>query len=317
MKVKSYLNTRDLIEYFIDKTNVSLNRMDILDLVARGLLTPCFRYSGSIAWVTEESSRNKFDNTFFGYLTSHTLQDCYERLLDNGHLTIYSRISIYEALRSTCIPDHLIKDQTKSFYLFDHAGMNRALEKHLVPAANLLDKHGEYAITKFMDHYKFWGESDDLEDILSDNVKLLDHLEKFKVLDPDAVFDQPKEATDFFELDLKASEVIFPHTEITAIIEGKNLQPEKVKEPIIEAVPHPPAEPITTLQAIGIMAELLAEAESGHRFRKSTGNLNIKNIGLAVANRAKTRFGHDIRGFESFNKKISEGLKALEKIEKK
>lgn len=76
-----------------------------------------------------------------------------------------------------------------------------------------------------------------------------------------------------------------------------------------------PDDPITTLQAIGIMAELLA-AENGYTYRRGE-NVNAKAIGTAVANRAKARFGHDVRGFESFNKKISEGLKALEDLEKK
>jgi hypothetical protein len=76
-------------------------------------------------------------------------------------------------------------------------------------------------------------------------------------------------------------------------------------------------EPITTLQAVGIMAELLASLENGHRYRKGEDNVNAKAIGMAVSNRAKARFGNDVRGFFSFNKKISEGLKALEDLEKK
>lgn len=81
------------------------------------------------------------------------------------------------------------------------------------------------------------------------------------------------------------------------------------------AMPANAAEPITTLQAIGIMAELLA-AENGYTYRRGE-NVNAKAIGIAVANRAKARFGDDIRGFESFNKKISEGLKTLERLKKK
>lgn len=78
-----------------------------------------------------------------------------------------------------------------------------------------------------------------------------------------------------------------------------------------------PESNITTLQAIGIMAELLAEVEGCHKYRKGEKNVNANAIGVAVAARAKMRFGDDIRGFDSFNKKISEGLKALEKLEKK
>ncbi len=78
-----------------------------------------------------------------------------------------------------------------------------------------------------------------------------------------------------------------------------------------------PAEPITTLQAIGIMAELLALEDGCYKYRKGESNVNAKAIGVAVSNRAKARFGDNVRGFDSFNKKISEGLKALEKLEKK
>lgn len=75
-----------------------------------------------------------------------------------------------------------------------------------------------------------------------------------------------------------------------------------------------PAEPITTLQAIGIMAELLALEDGCYKYRKGESNVNAKAISVAVSNRAKARFGDDVRGFDSFNKKISEGLKALEKL---
>lgn len=71
---------------------------------------------------------------------------------------------------------------------------------------------------------------------------------------------------------------------------------------------------ITTLKAIGFMAELLAQDKTN--FRRGD-NVNAKAIGDAVAARAKIRFGDDVRGFDSFNRKISEGLKALEKKEKK
>jgi len=74
---------------------------------------------------------------------------------------------------------------------------------------------------------------------------------------------------------------------------------------------------ITTLQAIGIMAELLALEDGCYKYRKGESNVNAAAIGMAVSSRAKIRFGDNIRGFDSFNKKISEGLKALEKLEKK
>lgn len=73
-------------------------------------------------------------------------------------------------------------------------------------------------------------------------------------------------------------------------------------------------EPISTLQAVGIMAQLLASSERGNKYRIGENNKpNAKAIGDAVANKARTYFGEDIRGFDSFNKKISESLKLLEK----
>lgn len=71
---------------------------------------------------------------------------------------------------------------------------------------------------------------------------------------------------------------------------------------------------ISTLQAIGIMAELLAKCENGYQYRKGDNNApNAKAIGDAVARKARVYFGNDVRGFDSFHKKISKGLKELEK----
>lgn len=116
---------------------------------------------------------------------------------------------------------------------------------------------------------------------------------------------------------LEHAKLVLKPNDIIELLNSINIQQDVLntsKEEIIQS--STPAEPITTLQAIGIMAELLAEAESGQRFRKGESNVNAAAIGTAVAARAKIRFGNNIRGFETFNKKIGEGLKALEKIEK-
>lgn len=62
------------------------------------------------------------------------------------------------------------------------------------------------------------------------------------------------------------------------------------------------------------MAELLAKCENGYQYRKGDNNApNAKAIGDAVARKARVYFGNDVRGFDSFHKKISKGLKELEK----
>ncbi len=62
-------------------------------------------------------------------------------------------------------------------------------------------------------------------------------------------------------------------------------------------------------RAIAIMAWLLSEQKSACRI---AGRPNAKAIGEQVADLARTAFGEDIRGFDSFHKKVAEALKSFD-----
>lgn len=303
--MKNYLSVADSICFFSEKIGLSFNLADISDFVVRGLLTPCFRYDGMLAWESDDQDRYKMDTAFFGYLTTYELQDEFLTIATFGRTKVSGRVFIKEMIRTTGIPEHL-HIQDKSFYLLDYASIKKAEYQYHVPLRELVKEYPEYVKNKIAEYQENSSGFEVYGDILNCTAR-----------HPAANFDPAKEAIGFFEeITLYFSDIVFPYTEITAIIEGKNLQPERDKEPNTLPTRQPPAEPITTLQAIGIMAELLA-AENGYKYRKGESNVNAKAIGMAVSNRAKARFGDNIRGFDSFNKKISEGLKALEKIEKK
>lgn len=63
------------------------------------------------------------------------------------------------------------------------------------------------------------------------------------------------------------------------------------------------------LRAIAILAWLLSEQKSACRI---AGRPNAKAIGEQVADLARTAFGEDIRGFDSFHKKVAEALKSFD-----
>ena len=202
------------------------------------------------------------------------------------------------------IPEHL-RTENKSFYLLDYESITKSEYQHHVPLREIVKDYPEYVEGKIAEY-----------NAIASDFKVYGDILNCTAINPAVSFDPTKEAIDFFEMNLLFSDILFPYVEVISIIEGKNLQPEKVKEPNTAPIGQPADEPITTLQAIGIMAELLA-AENGYKYRRGESNVNAKAIGDAVANRAKLRFGTDVRGFESFNRKISEGLKALEDLEKK
>lgn len=295
----------DSICFFSERTGLSFNLADISDFVVRGLLTPCFRYDGMLAWESDDQDRYKRDTGFFGYLTTYELQDEFLRVATFEKTKISKRVFIKEMIRTMGIPEHL-RTENKSFYLLDYESIKKAEYQHHVPLRELVKDYPEYVKGKIAEYREASSGFHVYGDILN-----------CTAIHPAVNFDPAKEAIAFFEMTLFFSDIVFPYIEITAIIEGKNLQPEKAKEPNTAPTGQPSAEPITTLQAIGIMAELLALEDGCYKYRKGESNVNAKAIGVAVSNRAKARFGDNVRGFDSFNKKISEGLKALEKLEKK
>lgn len=230
--MKKYLNTSDFIAYFLDKTNVLLNRKDIIDLVIRGRLTPCFWYSGMLTWDDKEYSKFRVDTGFRGYLTSYTLQDHYCEFLKNGSLVIDSRVFIYETLRTVGIPDKFIGDKYKSFYLLDRNHYFSVMEENRVPALSIIKKHREYVENEFIVNYPHELIPDDLDEIIKDKEKFLNSLRDFKVIDPDMDFDSYKEASATFRLEVKTDDISFAMTEIELIIEGtKEQQPEQQPAP--------------------------------------------------------------------------------------
>lgn len=66
---------------------------------------------------------------------------------------------------------------------------------------------------------------------------------------------------------------------------------------------------INSTKALALMAWLLSQNKSAMQIG---GRPNSAQIGVAVADLAKNAFGQDVRGFNSFNKKISTALKLLE-----
>lgn len=135
----------------------------------------------------------------------------------------------------------------------------------------------------------------------------------FFIVITEALLDMPATKSTFlyesalFGISLPLEQIFISIDELEKIV-----QPQQVEKQNLT-----PTESITTLQAVGIMAELLALEDGCYKYRKGESNVNAAAIGTAVSNRAKARFGDNVRGFESFNRKISEGLKALEDLEKK
>lgn len=300
--MKKYFSVADTISFFSEQTGLSFSISDIYDFVLRRFLTPCFRYDGMLTWEDEYYTRYRLDTGFYGYLTTHELQDDFIQIYRCGRAKIKGKVFVTELLNTVGIPDHLCEKKDKTFYVLDARSIYDVEFKYHVPIRELMKDYPDYAKEKIAEY-----ESNEMS-----GYRKFGNVLDCTAVHPKANFDSSKEAVDLFEMELLFRDVLFSYVEIEAIIKGKKSQSDRFSEEKNTQV-----EPISTLQAIGIMAELLALEDGCYKYRKGEKNVNAKAIGEAVAARAKMRFGDDIRGFDSFNKKISEGLKALEKLEKK
>ncbi|WP_026471357.1 hypothetical protein [Alkanindiges illinoisensis] len=123
--VKKYLNLSETLLLLNKETELKLNATDLISLILKGNLLPCFLYKGALAW-QNRFGNGKGDLCFSGYITPY-LREIFQPFLFGDELNEASSINITHAFVHTIFELSISREDfdennflSKSFALFDN-----------------------------------------------------------------------------------------------------------------------------------------------------------------------------------------------------